>query len=1320
VATTLISPRGLPFDVDDSALPGFLAAGYRQPKNPAELETAQHRAAMADAEGGATGAAKAGLEGAADALTFGGSSHIEKFLGVDPEAINLRSTLHPAAHAVGTGIGLVAPLVFSGGEAAPAEAVALGAGEGASTAARVARMTAPALTARLGEAVTGALAPEGAGALRTIAARGAGAAAEGAAVGAGDVVHDTAVSDDVTPGSALEHVALSAGFGGAAGAGLSGLGFAGAKSLAKARDAAARVRDTFVEWYPEHGAKLTGASEDDIAHILTNRQRLANGEKLEDVLRDRRPLIAKPDEFVPGEVPPEAVYEPGQEPARPTFTAPQEPRPVSEIAQELTDHLDEQVKATAQAAKEAGTEFRPAESAQIIDATVDPRVAQGEAINLAANLDELADKFRDAGPDLYDQGTAARLEAMRDGLVRDVTDDTSAAEAYSRINETKRLLYDETKVTEASPRRDVLTAREVRDVYQGVKHSLEDESVWGHAGARQNAFNAAFSEFKAAEKDFNAFFTRKVPSRSGGFERVPDNAKIEQFLKTIDEQKGTLKVDAFVRYQEASRALHDEIEKSAQAVNGHFGGIRSAMQRVDDAVAQNLDAATMKSVTRQLASDLDAAGVRGVTPEQVRRAIVSAKSSGQSAADRLLRESGANPEFVRTANATYDRAAAGGLMDRSTGAVADARANAQVAARAEAERAAQAKSLAEYREKVASFRGTEKERKEFARKALKEFKAAEDARAEASKQAFDAFKAATKAQESDIHDSAKLLRSAGRWNGFMDIVGAGAATHAPYLAPAFIGYRAMKYLGSPYKTAQFLAGLENTTLPSFGERLASAGYGRHILTQIAARQTPDATLHGIGHTDHEAALERPPRDVAEAIAHLGLADLLGAKPGQGKSLLHDVGTSVSPRLVEALGELQVKAYAQALGATDTEDVKRLLREAGKLGYGGVFTSADVMEARALKALRKLEDPEIRADTEAIVAMARAAKRANVDAGVGRLSADVVSSAWSHGQLAGMGAQALQEVRNRFGPELAAAMAPALRKAVKGPPVGLVPAGDFHEEQADTRNQMNDALGEAGGAPHVAASPETTAALAVLARKAEDVAKGVDAAAQAVVSGKVPQELRAPDLKPAEVHAMMDAVRRLTGDPAQLVEHLGHHTDTLADHAPQTGQAAAFTLSRAAQYLADALPKVRPPTLQSPEPGQPSRADTSAWGAKAQALLHPVETLAAGPSRDAAAALQAVYPSLWGRWRASTVNALAATAAEGKPAAFQTLQRVSTMIGQPLVPAQEPAQLAIRPEALQQTAPGPVDEKRRPVGSAPKFGSGELRTATQRVMAGGRS
>jgi hypothetical protein len=99
--------------LDQSAL----MQGYR-PASPEDL----HEAELEEQYGGAMQGLKSFGEGAASAMTFGLSRRrAETALGMTtPEAIRGREEVHPVAHALGTGAGVVLPLALTGGaEAGP-------------------------------------------------------------------------------------------------------------------------------------------------------------------------------------------------------------------------------------------------------------------------------------------------------------------------------------------------------------------------------------------------------------------------------------------------------------------------------------------------------------------------------------------------------------------------------------------------------------------------------------------------------------------------------------------------------------------------------------------------------------------------------------------------------------------------------------------------------------------------------------------------------------------------------------------------------------------------------------------------------------------------------------------------------------------------------------------------------------------------------------------------------------------------------------------------------------------------------------------------
>jgi hypothetical protein len=452
----------------------------------------------------------------------------------------------------------------------------------------------------------------------------------------------------------------------------------------------------------------------------------------------------------------------------------------------------------------------------------------------------------------------------------------------------------------------------------------------------------------------------------------------------------------------------------------------------------------------------------------------------------------------------------------------------------------------------------------------------------------------------------------------------------------------------------------------------------------------------------EEAVGRPPAEVGESVVPEAVAGVLSDGSGGGFEAL---AGKVSPRVLDAVTDIRAREYATTTGLA-ADEVRKLLRDASRLGLGGPFTSAEVLAERAGRMAARSADAKARAQATEIAEMAGRAAAAGVDIQIAPLVADVMNAASSSGPLGGMVDRVLREVRARLGPESAAVLAPALRKLVRASQTGLVPPGPLHEEQA-----------RAGGAPHLAAPLGTVAALAVLDRHAETTQARVEESAAALVSGRPPATLRAPLPSEKEIRRQMDTVRRLAANPERGLELVDRYIDPLGDHAPQAAQVAATSLGTAMTYLAAQLPVGAPPSLWNPEPGPPNKAAVYSWGRKAQAILDPLAVLASDPSADAVAAIRAVYPKTWESWRASTVLALAQAAVEGKPPPFQTLQRVSTVIGQPLVPGQQPEMLRVAPAPA--TAPQPHGMQARPSAAGLQkadFGA-PMRTGTQATMSG---
>lgn len=106
-----------------------------------------------------------------------------------------------------------------------------------------------------------------------------------------------------------------------------------------------------------------------------------------------------------------------------------------------------------------------------------------------------------------------------------------------------------------------LNERPFRNMAKELSHdlrmSLEDSSVWGKAGERQQAINKAFTEYSPALKDFESKFTSKVAG-----EKVIDPGKIQTYMNQLGKSSSVLKQGMVKDFLDASERYLNVIDKS--------------------------------------------------------------------------------------------------------------------------------------------------------------------------------------------------------------------------------------------------------------------------------------------------------------------------------------------------------------------------------------------------------------------------------------------------------------------------------------------------------------------------------------------------------------------------------------------------------------------------------------------------------------------------------------------------------------------------------------------------------------------------------------
>jgi hypothetical protein len=253
---------------------------------------------------------RAGLESALNTATLGLSNQIQKQTGLaTPEEMAMRQFANPAASALGTGVGIAAPIAASlltGGTAAPA---AVGALEGAEVAATAAPSLLKSAATAVGEyapinlvskggaALSEAIAPaigKGVGSVvssplaQKVLTKGLTGAiqggAEGAVFGLGNAISEDALGDPEALGEhLLSHIGEGALFGSTITGALSGATPIAGAALKKLGES------DIVQAIQKHNpikkvfSVLTGTSEEAIDNYLANSERIKANPQLSDV-----------------------------------------------------------------------------------------------------------------------------------------------------------------------------------------------------------------------------------------------------------------------------------------------------------------------------------------------------------------------------------------------------------------------------------------------------------------------------------------------------------------------------------------------------------------------------------------------------------------------------------------------------------------------------------------------------------------------------------------------------------------------------------------------------------------------------------------------------------------------------------------------------------------------------------------------------------------------------------------------------------------------------------------------------------------------------
>jgi hypothetical protein len=431
----------------------------------------------------------------------------------------------------------------------------------------------------------------GKGAAAKIAGKGVGSAVEGSAYGLGQSVSEHALGDpDLNGEKVLANIGYGALYGGGLGAFLKAGSLAVPASITKAQD----TLGNFYEKWVGKSVDLPGPLEE--GAVRGKRWEPGTGSK----------LWAKFSSKVSGEPEDEVIQKmvdarnPPGEIMTPAERSVVETQQLKDLQQHY-NNMDAALKAAPMArAEETRALLEGVELAKPLDEMRGARHALNSTIaemkaepalhpsRFARELELVRDQLENSThepltPETFhtretEAGNTVYGKEPTEGstpLERHSTIDTEkpleglgAADIHKALNETKQLLGNivpKGQVSDAD-RRAVGLIKGLQGI---LKESLEKESVWGEAAARQQAYNEAITDQIANKANFESEFMKRYKKRGYGKEYKMDPTKVRMWFNMVNDPRGQLRTEILKNYLASSRTMVDQLGKTYE--NAPFG-----------------------------------------------------------------------------------------------------------------------------------------------------------------------------------------------------------------------------------------------------------------------------------------------------------------------------------------------------------------------------------------------------------------------------------------------------------------------------------------------------------------------------------------------------------------------------------------------------------------------------------------------------------------------------------------------------------------------------------------------------------------------------
>jgi hypothetical protein len=232
---------------------------------------------------------------------------------------------------------------------------------------------------------------------------------------------------------------------------------------------------------------------------------------------------------------------------------------------------------------------------QLIDHALDGQAPVDKAEKVAAYLRHKLASIEDGGP--YQKSALKALDRLDQRL----SESSTALEQFRALDQAKNELYPLSQFERdlALNKVQKLALAPVRDAWSQTRALLEDESVWGKAGAVQREFNGRLSALAEDSKAFGSKTLRKALGSEEGEEaingKVADTLKAESILRNEASESTRSQLKAAQNTQ-ALKGYTDRLKELADFARGEAGDLPTGQVRDVGAFLRDFEASKAAGV----------------------------------------------------------------------------------------------------------------------------------------------------------------------------------------------------------------------------------------------------------------------------------------------------------------------------------------------------------------------------------------------------------------------------------------------------------------------------------------------------------------------------------------------------------------------------------------------------------------------------------------------------------------------------------------------------------------------------------------------------